>query len=425
MSWAASLGLAVTSARRRGGRTILTALGIALGSALLVALGSIASTAESRAVEHLGQGLPVGAVKVAPAYPGFLQLSSDEYQGRGAHAITDATVRSVRSLSGVTGVLPIQAAPVVAVPPGAGGYRAAMIGTAVNAPDLPVAVIAGRLPAGGALDEVAVAQSYVDHAHPGQAATSAVGDRIQVIEPKLGAASSQAPLSRWFQATVVGVVDQQFAQADLLVPIEQTQIAHAWQGVDEGDFDPDSPYQQLIVLTSGLNDVHRVRGELYDLGYVSAAPEHVLGAVLRYLHVVDIVLAGIGLVAVGIAALSVANAMLAAVRERRRDIGVLKAIGARDVDVMRWFLFEAALVGLGGGIAGTVAGATMALLIGAQVQAYLAQQGIVLASVQLSDVPFGVLAMGIFGSAALALVAGALPALRAARLPSREAMGAL
>lgn len=104
---------------------------------------------------------------------------------------------------------------------------------------------------------------------------------------------------RWFQATVVGVISEQFAQADLVVPLLQTQAAHAWQGVQQdGSFDPDSPYQQLIVVTGGIDQVHRVRVELYDLGYASAAPEHVLGAVLRYLHVVDIVIAGIGVIAI-------------------------------------------------------------------------------------------------------------------------------
>ena len=55
--------------------------------------------------------------------------------------------------------------------------------------------------------------------------------------------------------------------------------------------------------------------------------------------------ARIGTIALVIAALGIANALLAAVRERRREIGVLKAIGARDRDVLRWFLVEALLAG--------------------------------------------------------------------------------
>ena len=84
----------------------------------------------------------------------------------------------------------------------------------------------------------------------------------------------------------------------------------------------------------------------------------------RYLHVVEIVLAGIGLIGLVIAALGITNAMLAAVRERRREIGVLKAIGARDRDVRRIFLLEAATLGFIGGAIGTTAGWLTARALG-------------------------------------------------------------
>ena len=53
-----------------------------------------------------------------------------------------------------------------------------------------------------------------------------------------------------------------------------------------------------------------------------------------------------------VAALGISNAMLAAVRERRREIGVLKAIGGRDRDILRIFLVEAGVLGFVGGVLG-------------------------------------------------------------------------
>lgn len=167
MSWLDALGLALLSVRRRRARTGLTALGVALGSALLVALGSVGGAAESKAVEHLGQGLPVGAIKVAPGRPAFLQLNSDDFESRGAHLIDDSTISRVRGLPGVTGVLPVQAAPVIAVPETGGSYEAVMLGTDLAAPNLPLSVLAGRLPAADSATEVAVAPAYVTRTHPG------------------------------------------------------------------------------------------------------------------------------------------------------------------------------------------------------------------------------------------------------------------
>jgi hypothetical protein len=64
-------------------------------------------------------------------------------------------------------------------------------------------------------------------------------------------------------------------------------------------------------------------------------------------------IAGIGF---GLAALSLANSLLAGVLERRREIGVLKAVGWHTATVARLFLLEGGLLGLLGGLAGTILG---------------------------------------------------------------------
>ena len=107
----------------------------------------------------------------------------------------------------------------------------------------------------------------------------------------------------------------------------------------------------------------------------------------RYLRVVEIVLSAVGIIALVVAALGISNAMLAAVRERRREIGVLKAIGARDRDVYRVFLVEAATLGFLGGVLGTALGWLIAAMVGRVVNGYLAAQRLV--GVQLTPAVAG------------------------------------
>jgi putative ABC transport system permease protein len=114
--------------------------------------------------------------------------------------------------------------------------------------------------------------------------------------------------------------------------------------------------------------------------------------------------------------------MLAAVRERRREIGVIKAIGGRDRDVRRIFLVEAGVLGAMGGLLGALAGWLVARSVGVLVNGYLAEQG--LEAVPLTS-PVGIMGATVAGSTVLAVVAGTLPALRAAHLPAREAIEAL
>src|SRR5439155_18858422 len=115
---------------------------------------------------------------------------------------------------------------------------------------------------------------------------------------------------------------------------EQMKQARAWAaaGGDGGRRVqiPTSPYSGLFGIARGLDHVSRVRAQITDIGYATTAPENLIASVQRYLRVVEIVLAGIGLIALVIASLGIANALLAAVRERRREIGGRQAIGARD-----------------------------------------------------------------------------------------------
>lgn len=100
---------------------------------------------------------------------------------------------------------------------------------------------------------------------------------------------------------------------------------------------------------------------------------------------------------------------------------MLKALGAADDDLARWFLVDAGLLGLAGGVLGTAAGSALAFTVAHLVDSYLRDQG--LQGIDLGGIPVGLLLGAPLATAVLAVVAGLAPALRAARLPVREALG--
>ena len=435
MTWLESLSLASRSLRRRPGRALLTILAVTLGATLLVALASVATSAGSRIVSKLTNGGPATAIKVSASKADSDQLYTDDLRAAGPKAITDATLTAMRQSPHVATVIPVIASRILAVPPPFGSaattltsaqqaYGDTMVGADLGqVQNLPITILAGRVPHPGSLNEVAITESYLDHS--GMSVQTALRTQVEVAEPQ--AFQSQNGLqfrARWIRAEIVGVVSQQVGSGAFLVPIEQAQLAQAWArtGVDGGDAFPlpDSKYTGLIVVASSLDDVHAARQLITNLGYANTAPEHLVASVLRYLRVVDIVLAGIGAIALGIAGLGVANALVAAVRERRREIGVLKAIGARDRDILRWFLLEAFTVGLVGGLIGTLAGLLIALWVGVSVNTYLMEQG--LQSIQFGDVSWPLIGTAILGTSLLAIAAGIVPALQAARLSPKEAV---
>jgi putative ABC transport system permease protein len=291
-----------------------------------------------------------------------------------------------------------------------------IVGVDLSRADLfPISVLAGRLPKPSSRTEVAVTVSYlrdvgVDPKKP----VPVLGTELQLAEAQfLGQTFEQGVFSRWIRATVVGVVAQEAGSGEVLVPIQQVQRAIGFSGESPG-------YSAILVDARTLDRVGPLHDTLEAMGYSASAPENFIATIQRYLHVVEIVLAAIGIIALVIAAIGITNALLAAVRERRQEIGVLKAIGARDRDVLRVFMVEAGIVGFIGGVLGVAAGWTIARIVATVVNRYMVQQG--LAGVRLGS-PWPIMVGGLLVSVLLSLIAGAVPAIRAARLPAREAMG--
>jgi putative ABC transport system permease protein len=133
----------------------------------------------------------------------------------------------------------------------------------------------------------------------------------------------------------------------------------------------------------------------------------VLGSVLDVLTAAVGALGGISLAVGGIGILTI---MTIAVRERRREIGLLRALGAAQGQILLLFLGESVLLASLGGLAGLLVGAGGAWLIGAAVPALPTR--VAWDFVLLAEVTAALIGLG----------AGVLPALAAARLDPVEAL---
>ncbi len=433
MSLIDALTLALRGVRRRFGRAVLTVVAVGLAATLLTALLIISRTAESRVLNQLSKGGPLAGIRVLPSAPGPQGVDVDNPQRGDDRSITDDTIDRIRAAPGVKAVTPLITVGVfidpIGLPPGPerrGVRRFAdgLVGIDLHRiSKLPVALIKGRYPAVGSRTEVAVSESYIRRMGFDRKTAAGVLDSKVVM----AAARSEADgtvTGWWFKATVVGVVAQDAAPGMGIMSQEIVREAYQWQltGVDGGPVArPTTTYSGLFVEATALDRVGPVRVEISDIGYTTNASENIIESVTRYLHVVDIVLTGVGLIAVGIASLGITNAMLSAVRERRREIGVIKALGARDRDVLLVFLIEAGMLGAIGGVIGSMLGWGVARGVGEAVNRFLVGQG--LSGVQL-EVPATLIVGSIVGSTALALLAGVVPARRAARLSAKEAVDA-
>jgi putative ABC transport system permease protein len=132
------------------------------------------------------------------------------------------------------------------------------------------------------------------------------------------------------------------------------------------------------------------------------------------LFAIQLFMAVAGAITLLVGAIGVMNIMLVVVRERTREIGVRKALGARDRDVFVQFLCEAALVAVCAGVLGALGG--IALL---RATAPMFERAGIAVGVWPDSFTASVVLSALVAAAVLA---GALPALRASRVPPAEAL---
>jgi len=432
--WRDAIALARRSVGRRGGRALLTVLAVALGTALLSSLLIASNAARQRVLDQVSSGGPLAGIKVDAAAPNPGALDSDNPSPGPPRPIDNQAIARIANLAHVASIVPVLATPIAILPPlrpqvgtphDDGLIFDSIVGVDLTrVADLPISLLNGRLPNPTSTTEVAVTLDYLNRigVNPTDA-QSVIGTELTLGAPREFKFGREHRFrARWSHAQVVGVVSQDASNGLILAPIAVARAARTWAlaggVIDELGATP-SPYTALFVVARGLQHVTDVRTEINNVGYSTSAPETLITQVQRYLHVVELVLTGIGLIALSIAALGISNAMLAAIRERRREIGVLKAVGATDRDVRHIFLVEAGTLGLAGGIIGATIGLITAELLAGVVNRYLSSQGLQVVNLGF---PLGLLALVVAGATVLALGAGVLPAMRAARMPARQAI---
>lgn len=130
--------------------------------------------------------------------------------------------------------------------------------------------------------------------------------------------------------------------------------------------------------------------------------------------------AGLTSIAGLVAGLSIANTLVAAVIERWREIGVLRALGMTQGQVRRLVATEAGLLGLTGAVLAALAGLAMTLAFGQIIALFSETVG--MGSLQRIPLPWPVAAAALVAGPAMAVLAGLYPAARAARVDPAEAM---
>lgn len=366
MTWSGAVALARRnlSHNRRG--AILSALGVAIGVGCLTfftGLGQGISSVVRTRIFPIDQA----TVEVVPPH-----LSLGSLFG-GGH-LDEATLKRLAAIPGVAEALPKMSVRVSAVSRYDGDFfgRPLHMGMELIAIGVDPKIVAKDLPS---------PEKFVD-VPPGQPIPVVVSTRLLELYNKAFAAQRGLPTlsaglltgfripAEFGQSFVTATEGRSqseslevvgFSPGALLggvtVPLATAQRLNKLHGKDAAS------YSAVVLRAASPDALPGISTEVRAMGFDVDDSEQKLGEQIGWgILVVTAALALLSGLITALAAINITHAFYAAVRERRKEIGILRAVGASRSDVMRTLMVEASFVGLTGALSGVVSGMGLALL---------------------------------------------------------------
>jgi putative ABC transport system permease protein len=226
---------------------------------------------------------------------------------------------------------------------------------------------------------------------------------------------------------VAGILKETSDQSDysVYIPMQDADKVYLWQNGERINHNDDS-YSSAVIQVNDSNNVTDVADTITAMGYQAMTPQSFLENINTIFTVIQVIFGGVGAITLLVAAIGIANTMTMAILERTREIGLLKALGATNQDILVLFLGESAGIGFLGGVGGLILGVGLGKIINAVASPYLESQasasGTTLSGVSAVYMPLYLPIFALLFSTIIGCISGLFPSLRAASLLPVDAL---
>jgi len=379
---------------------------------------STASAAESRTLDEPARQEIERLPDVLEAYPDIRFITELRYQDKPHLTMVSGIPDSARSNDAFAGI--------------PGSFFSSETAPEVILQKSFAMELLGKTPPPGQEDEVPVN----DLAKPllGQELTMRYAQRLtaqSTSDPsESDSDSSYSVISREQKLKIVGISDldpdsmRGAARARVFLPLKLAQELRVMQPSDVRDtmrgFNKQPSYSTISVRVKSPKHVEAVEQGIKKLGFNTFSILDATRSLRQFFAVLDLFLGIFGSLALAVASIGIVNTLVMAILERRREIGIMKAIGASDGDVRKLFFAEAGAMGLLGGFVGVALGWAIGHIINLGTNIYLKRQA--LPPENFWAVPWWLVGAAIVFAFVVSLVSGLYPAARAARLDPVQAL---
>ncbi|MBI3160768.1 MAG: ABC transporter permease [Chloroflexi bacterium] len=420
---------------RRKARVALTAFGVVIGTSAVLVLVSLATGLQRNANEQLYGIGDLTQIQVYPTYGGYYYGPGPSGGGESPSdpvLITNQTLRDFAAIPGVMAVVPrdyFNGGLMLQYGRLEGYVGIIGIGTD-NLSNLSLTATQGETLVGKntvIIGSQVAASFYDPRIRPGQEPPpppDLMGETIRVVLIRWNQDGTET--RKTYQLRVAGVLTETRNEPDwsMYISLDELTKWNEWSMGRRINRDKDG-YNQALVKVEDARQTVEVTDAIVALGYQAYSPQSFVEGINSFYLILQIIFGGVGAIALLVAAIGIANTMTMAILERTREIGLMKAIGATNRDVMSIFLGEAAGIGLLGGAGGVLFGWAAGQIINVLALAYLAGQSATNGGPPPSVAvytppwlpPFVVVFATIIG-----LLSGLYPALRAATMIPIQAL---
>jgi len=262
------------------------------------------------------------------------------------------------------------------------------------------------------------------------ASTAKSGQATAANENESASEAAYSVISREQKLKIVGISDldpdsmRGAARARVFLPLKLAQDLRVMQPSDLRDsmrgFSKQPSYSTVSVRVKSPKNVEAVEQAIKKLGFNTFSILDATRSLRQFFAILDGFLLIFGSLALAVASIGIVNTLVMAILERRREIGIMKAIGASDGDVKKLFFAEAGAMGVLGGFAGVALGWGIGHVINLGTNIYLKRQS--LPPENFWSVPWWLAGAAIVFAFVVSLVSGLYPAARAARLDPVQAL---
>jgi len=426
------VGLIFDNLNRRKGRVFLTAMGVVIGTAAVILLVSLATGMQKNAQRSLAYIGDLTLIYVYPNYGGEPIAVSMSGPGAGPGSsqtkmLTNPVLAEMEAIPGVVKVIPREYLM---------GWAQINYGKletwgtiqAYQLDDLaifewPVAAGTTTVERGTAVVGGWVAKNWFDpKLRPGQEPPEQpdlLDQRIRLTMTKWSQDGTE--IKKTVNLRVTGVLaEARSGEADGSIFVNPQDLTswNEWFTGQRINRNRDG-YDMVYVKADSINNVLDIADQINAMGFMASSPQQYVQGVNTTFIIMQVTFGGVGAIALLVAAIGIANTMTMAILERTREIGLMKAIGATNRDVLTIFLGEAAGIGFLGGLGGIAIGWLGGQLLNVALLVYLtnqaAQQGGPPPGIAVYT-PAWLLPFSLIFATLVGLISGLYPALRAATL---------